>query len=298
MKLLQLAPIVLLAAAIPSPAAEQRAHYPPLADYMLPHETEVALADSAAPPHISGGATIKILTASGYQVARKGDNGFVCMVMRGWTAPSYTPVELRGLVYDAIRQSADLFRPRSRAHGDAVLRTPKQARHGGPDAGSDHARRGRGLQEGGSAQAGARVVRVHVVGRPASGTGHRSLASPHDGVRAELSKRGARQQRVRPASALRLRRWRDTVCGGRHTGRRQAGHQSIPGRCERSLLPSPMRCANRRPGPQREAGGRAKRALRRFLMRQLRETADASSGGASCEASRRRARRVWPPNIT
>jgi hypothetical protein len=111
MKLLQLAPIVLLAAVIPSSAAQQRAQYPPLADYMLPHETEVALAESAAPAHISGGATIKVLTASGYQVARTGDNGFECMVMRGWTAPTYTPVELRGLVYDASVRAPICFDP-------------------------------------------------------------------------------------------------------------------------------------------------------------------------------------------
>jgi hypothetical protein len=49
----------------------------------MPRDTEVALARSAAPANISGPATIKVLTTSGYQVAHKGDNGFVCMVMRG-----------------------------------------------------------------------------------------------------------------------------------------------------------------------------------------------------------------------
>jgi len=32
------------------------------------------------------------LTASGYQAVHEGDNGFVCMVMRGFTvAPTFTP---------------------------------------------------------------------------------------------------------------------------------------------------------------------------------------------------------------
>lgn len=60
--------------------------YPPLNEYMMTPETEAALARSAAPEAISGHATVKILTASGYKVATKGDNGFVCLVMRGWGA--------------------------------------------------------------------------------------------------------------------------------------------------------------------------------------------------------------------
>jgi hypothetical protein len=56
----------------------------------MPRDTEVAFAPSAALANISGRATIKVLTTSGYQVAHNGDNGFVCMVMRGWAAPTYT----------------------------------------------------------------------------------------------------------------------------------------------------------------------------------------------------------------
>src|SRR5262245_57621702 len=77
---------------IPSIARAENSKYPPLADYLMARDAEVALARSAAPLHISERATIKVLTASGYEVVREGDNGFVCMVMRGWTAPTYTPV--------------------------------------------------------------------------------------------------------------------------------------------------------------------------------------------------------------
>jgi hypothetical protein len=59
--------------------------YPPLSEYMMPRDAEMALARSAAPAAISDRATVKVLTASGYQVAHDGDNGFVCMVMRGWS---------------------------------------------------------------------------------------------------------------------------------------------------------------------------------------------------------------------
>src|SRR5262245_65776610 len=81
----------------PSIGWAEDSKYPPLADYLMPRDAEVALARSAAPLHISERATIKVLTASGYDVVREGDNGFVCIVMRGWTAPTYTPVPLREL---------------------------------------------------------------------------------------------------------------------------------------------------------------------------------------------------------
>ena len=66
----------------------------------MPRDAEVALARSAAPPVIADRATVKVLTASGYEVARQGDNGVVCMVMRGFTAPTYTPAAFRAIVYD------------------------------------------------------------------------------------------------------------------------------------------------------------------------------------------------------
>jgi len=52
-----------------------------------------------------------VLTTSGYQVAREGDNGFVCMVMRGWAAPTYTPAQFRDLVYDAKVHAPICFNP-------------------------------------------------------------------------------------------------------------------------------------------------------------------------------------------
>ena len=76
------------------------AGYPPLDQYLMPRAAEMALAATAAPAAISDHATIKILTRAGFEVARQGDNGAVCMVMRGFSAPTYTPAQFRGLVYD------------------------------------------------------------------------------------------------------------------------------------------------------------------------------------------------------
>ena len=89
----------------------QSPQYPPVSEYMMTPEAEVALARSAAPANISDRATIKVLTASGYQVAREGDNGFVCIVMRGWAAPTYTPAQFRDLVYDAKVHAPICFNP-------------------------------------------------------------------------------------------------------------------------------------------------------------------------------------------
>jgi hypothetical protein len=91
------------------PAWAQSSRYPPLTEYMMPRDAEVALARSAAPANISARATIKVLTTSGYQVAREGDNGIVCMVMRGFSAPTYTPAQFRDLVYDATVRAPICF---------------------------------------------------------------------------------------------------------------------------------------------------------------------------------------------
>ena len=85
--------------------------YPPLSEYMMTRKAEVFLARSAAPDNISGHATVKILTATGYRVALQGDNGFVCLVMRGWAAPTYTPALFRDFVYYSKLRAPICFDP-------------------------------------------------------------------------------------------------------------------------------------------------------------------------------------------
>ena len=91
----------------------QVAKYPPLSEYMMTPEAEVALAKSAAPDNVSAHATVKILTASGFKVVAEGDNGFVCIVMRGWAAPTFTPAPLRDLVYYAKLRAPICFNPQA-----------------------------------------------------------------------------------------------------------------------------------------------------------------------------------------
>jgi hypothetical protein len=95
---------------VPTALAQSKA-YPSLDQYMIPQEAEVALAQSAAPSNVSSMATIKVLKKSGYEVVHQGKNGFVCMVMRGWAAPTYTPAPLRDLVYDPTLRGPICFDP-------------------------------------------------------------------------------------------------------------------------------------------------------------------------------------------
>jgi hypothetical protein len=53
---------------------------------------EIALAKSAAPAAISNKAEILTMGAHGYEIAVKGTNGFVCMVLRSFTADFDDPV--------------------------------------------------------------------------------------------------------------------------------------------------------------------------------------------------------------
>ena len=60
--------------------------YAPFSEYAMPQQSEIALARSAAPESITAHATIEVLTSKGYDIAARGDNGFLCMVLRGWSA--------------------------------------------------------------------------------------------------------------------------------------------------------------------------------------------------------------------
>lgn len=79
-----------LSGAGPVVAQSAKTSYPnmaPVAQYMIAsRDAEIALARSAAPESISGDAEVLVLGAHAYETAVKGKNGFVCMVLRSWTA--------------------------------------------------------------------------------------------------------------------------------------------------------------------------------------------------------------------
>jgi hypothetical protein len=59
---------------------------------MASREAEIALARSAAPASVSADAAVMVLGDHGYETAVKGKNGFVCLVLRSWTAGLNDPV--------------------------------------------------------------------------------------------------------------------------------------------------------------------------------------------------------------
>ena len=101
--------LTLLVGVLIATVRAQTPKYPPIEQYLMPEADEVALAKSAAPANISDRATIKVLTRSGFEVAQQGDNGSVCMVMRGFSAPTYSPAQFRNLVYDATVRAPICF---------------------------------------------------------------------------------------------------------------------------------------------------------------------------------------------
>jgi hypothetical protein len=107
--------IIALAVLVAGPAMTtawaQGPRYPPLSEYMMAPDAEVALARSAAPDAVSARATVQVLTESGYRVAAPGDNGFVCVVMRGWSAPTFTPAPFLGIVFDSKVRAPICFDP-------------------------------------------------------------------------------------------------------------------------------------------------------------------------------------------
>jgi hypothetical protein len=89
---------LVLAVAIPRANAQAQAPasaYPtmaPLDQYLsADKDSEIALARSAAPKSISDAAEVMVLTRDGYATAETGTNGFLCIVERGWAAPSDSP---------------------------------------------------------------------------------------------------------------------------------------------------------------------------------------------------------------
>src|ERR1700733_11890443 len=63
----------------------------PIEQYLMNREAEIALARTAAPSSISGGAEVLVLGRKGYERAVEGKNGFVCIVERSWMAPFDDP---------------------------------------------------------------------------------------------------------------------------------------------------------------------------------------------------------------
>jgi hypothetical protein len=92
-------------------AGALHAQQPSLTGYLMSRDAEIALARSAAPAGITDRATIKVFTGTKYDVAREGDNGFVCLVLRGWAAPTFSPAQFRDFVHAAAIRAPICYNP-------------------------------------------------------------------------------------------------------------------------------------------------------------------------------------------
>jgi hypothetical protein len=75
----------------------------PAYDFSLPREERVKLAESAAPPEISGKSTVYVLERTGYAKVRDGTNGFTCFVDR------QNPLNLEPTCFDAEGSATTLL---------------------------------------------------------------------------------------------------------------------------------------------------------------------------------------------
>jgi hypothetical protein len=84
---LSLAAVLVLPSLARSATTFEYSKMAPLSQYLMDQSAEISLAQTAAPPAISGSATVLVLTSHGYVVGKKGSNGFTCLVERGWMPP-------------------------------------------------------------------------------------------------------------------------------------------------------------------------------------------------------------------
>jgi hypothetical protein len=88
---------------VSSPVLESQTDSPkPAYDFSLPREEKIKLAEGAAPPEISGKATVYVLERTGYVKAREGTNGFSCFVDR------QTPMNMEPTCFDAEGSASTL----------------------------------------------------------------------------------------------------------------------------------------------------------------------------------------------
>jgi hypothetical protein len=109
----------------------------PIEQYLMDPAAEIAMAKSAAPPAITGKATILVLTRHGYDTAIKGSNGFVCAVERGWMSNydfpqfwnpkmrgplCYNPPAVRTILPYTIRRTELVLGGRSKSEMTAIIK--------------------------------------------------------------------------------------------------------------------------------------------------------------------------------
>jgi hypothetical protein len=108
---------------------------PKVMDASMPRDQQISLALSAAPPEVASNATVYVLGAKGYEVARQGTNGASCLVERHFVKPDETTIE--PTCYDAEGSrtllQVDLYEAELRAKGTPEAEIKKDVADGYKD---------------------------------------------------------------------------------------------------------------------------------------------------------------------
>jgi hypothetical protein len=105
---------------------------PPLEQYLMNRNTEIALARSSAPESIARDAEVLVFTRHGFETAVKGTNGFVCLVARSWSTnfddPEFWNPKLRApICYNAIAARSQVPETLKRTQSVLAGASPTQA---------------------------------------------------------------------------------------------------------------------------------------------------------------------------
>jgi hypothetical protein len=205
MKKFPVALILLLGTLDVAPMFAQSPKYPPLNEYLMARDVEIALAKSAAPDYISDHATIKVFTASGFQTVHEGDR--LCMRSH---ARVYRSSDVHSGASPGLPQlrrenpCSHLPRPTGRASGTALLRTSDKTGVGRQD-GRANCRGGTSrLHQRRDPKASRSVFCLHVVGGP-SARADGPLASAYHGLPSLLREPAGHQTPSKPCSVYRGR---------------------------------------------------------------------------------------------
>lgn len=79
--------LTLMVPAAPADARQAPQRLADIGRFLMDADQEASLARSAAPPLIGNAATVLVLTRDGHREHARGENGFTCVVQRGWSSP-------------------------------------------------------------------------------------------------------------------------------------------------------------------------------------------------------------------
>jgi hypothetical protein len=108
---------------------------PKVLDASMPRDQQISLALSAGPEEVRSNATVYVLGAKGYEIARQGTNGVSCLVERHFVKPDETTIEPTCYDHEGSRTllQVDLYEAELRAKGTSEADIKKAVADGYKD---------------------------------------------------------------------------------------------------------------------------------------------------------------------